>query len=163
MTWNTAAKKSVYLTYKVYNGSISNLECPPFFVTITMLIISVIATTLARTAIAACDRTCGSRFPPCHLHNLTPVLVLNDWTALYLSAQTVGNSALLTNTLFPNLTYTEQFKPANITSGILSKPLNIAQYRSVLDEVLCTAFTEIIVTDISHPYVLPSEEIKGKH
>ncbi|EAT81749.1 hypothetical protein SNOG_11250 [Parastagonospora nodorum SN15] len=80
-----------------------------------MLIISVIATTLARTAIAACDRT---------------------------------------YTLFPNLTYTEQFKPANITGGILSKPLNITQYRSVLDEVLCTAFTEIIVTDISHPYVL---------
>ncbi|KAH3950821.1 hypothetical protein HBH70_236140 [Parastagonospora nodorum] len=102
-----------------------------------MLIISVIATTLARTAIAACDRT-----------------FLNDWTALYLSAQTVGNSALLTDTLFPNLTYTEQFKPANITGGILSKPLNITQYRSVLDEVLCTAFTEIIVTDISHPYVL---------
>jgi hypothetical protein len=79
--------------------------------------------------------------------------VLNDWTALYLSAQTSGNPSLLTETLFPNLTYTEQFTPKNISSGILSKPLNISQYRSVLDEALCTSFTEIIVTEPSHPYV----------
>jgi hypothetical protein len=81
------------------------------------------------------------------------IIVLNDWVALYLSAQTAGNPALLTETVFPNLPYTEQFKPANISSGILSKPLNITQYRIVLDEVLCTAFTEITVTDLSHPYV----------
>ncbi|KAF1918691.1 hypothetical protein BDU57DRAFT_467918, partial [Ampelomyces quisqualis] len=59
-----------------------------------------------------------------------------------------------TSTLFPNLTYTEQFKPANISTGILSNPLNITQYRSILDDVLCTAFTEITVLDPSHPYVL---------
>lgn len=82
-----------------------------------------------------------------------PSKVLNDWTALYLSAQTAGNPALLTNTLFPNLTYTEQFAPTNVSSGILSKPLNITQYRSIVDEYLCTAFTEIIVTNPSHPYV----------
>jgi hypothetical protein len=77
--------------------------------------------------------------------------VLNDWAALYLSAQTLGSPALLTETFIANLTYTEQFQPANITSGILSKPLNFTQYRSVLDEELCTAFTEIVVTDTSHP------------
>lgn len=104
------------------------------------------------TAIEACDRTCLSPCPFLTCSLLTSA-VLNDWTALYLSAQTAGNPALLTETLFPNLTYTEQFKPANISSGILSKPLNITQYRSVLDEVLCTSFTEIIVTDPSHPYV----------
>ncbi|KAH7413849.1 hypothetical protein DE146DRAFT_741501 [Phaeosphaeria sp. MPI-PUGE-AT-0046c] len=91
----------------------------------------------ARAAVAACDRT-----------------FLNDWAALYLSAQNAGNPALLTETLFPNLTYTEQFKPANISSGILSKALDIAQYRSFLDEVSCTSFTEIVVTNISHPYVI---------
>jgi hypothetical protein len=90
--------------------------------------------------------------PILHTH-LTTLIVLNDWNALYLSAQTSGNPALLTETLFRNLTYTEQFTPKNISSGILSKPLVISQYRSVLDEVLCTAFTEIIVTDPSHPYV----------
>lgn len=79
-----------------------------------------------------------------------------------MSAQTAGNPALLTETLFPHLTYTEQFKPANITGGILSKSLNITQYRSVLDEVLCTAFTEITVIDISHPYVFPPGETTRK-
>ncbi|KAH7071219.1 hypothetical protein BKA63DRAFT_493058 [Paraphoma chrysanthemicola] len=91
----------------------------------------------AGAVFAACDRT-----------------FLNDWTALYLSAQTSGTPGLLTSTLFPNLTYTEQFLPANISSGIVSKPLNITQYRSVLDEVLCTSFTEIIITNPSHPYVI---------
>jgi len=32
-------------------------------------------------------------------------------------------------------------------------PLNITQYRRITDEVLCTAFTEITVTNSSHPYV----------
>jgi hypothetical protein len=90
------------------------------------------------------------------------LLVLNDWTALYLSAQTSGNPSLLTETLFPNLTYTEQFTPKNISSGILSKPLNISQYRSVLDEALCTSFTEIIVTEPSHPYVYTQNETLRK-
>jgi len=149
-------------SYKKYGGSTWSLECAPFFISATMLIKSIVATTLARTAIAACDRTCGPRPLLYYLHILTRILVLNDWTALYLSAQTAGNYALLTETLFSNLTYTEQFKPANISGGILSKPLNIMQYRSVLDEVLCTAFTEITVTDISHPYVIPSIEITRK-
>lgn len=99
-----------------------------------MLSNALLTAAFARTAIAACDRT-----------------FLQDWTALYLSAQTAGNPALLTNTLFPNLTYTEQFAPANISSGIVSKPLNITQNRSFLDEYLCTTFTEIVVTNISHP------------
>jgi hypothetical protein len=118
---------------------------------------TVIAATITRTAMTACDRTCLSL--PSALSStlgLLTILVLNDWAALYLSAQTAGNPALLTETLFPNLTYTEQFKPVNISTGILSKPLNITQYRSVLDEVSCTAFTEIIVTDPTHPYVYGS-------
>jgi hypothetical protein len=80
--------------------------------------------------------------------------VLNDWTALYLSAQTAGNPSILTQDFLPDLTYTEQFQLANVSSGILSKALNITQYRSVLDEVQCTAFTEIVVTDTSHPYAV---------
>jgi hypothetical protein len=93
--------------------------------------------TFAGTAFTACDRA-----------------FLNDWTALYLNAQTSGTPSLISSSLFPNLTYTEQFLPANISSGILSKPLDITQNRSVLDKVLCTSFTEIIVTNSSHPSVL---------
>jgi hypothetical protein len=97
-----------------------------------------------------------------HYPPLIEPTVLNDWTALYLSAQTSGNPSLLTETLFSNLTYTEQFTPKNISSGILSKPLNISQYRSVLDEALCTSFTEIIVTEPSHPYVYTQNETLRK-
>lgn len=93
-----------------------------------------LAGVLIQTSIAACDRT-----------------FLNDWTALYLSTQTSGNPALLSQILFPNLTYTEQFQRANVSTGILSKPLNITQNHSILDEVLCTSFTEIVVTDPAHP------------
>lgn len=102
-----------------------------------MLYIVQLFSTFAGTAFAACDRT-----------------FLNDWTALYLNAQTSGTPFLISSALFPNLTYTEQFLPANISSGILSKPLDITQNRSVLDEVLCISFTEIIVTNSSHPSVL---------
>jgi hypothetical protein len=77
--------------------------------------------------------------------------VLNDWAALYLSAQTAGNPAILTETLSTSIIYMEQFQHSNISKGIISQPLNITQYRSILDEVLCTAFTEIVVTDTSHP------------
>ncbi|KAF2844957.1 hypothetical protein T440DRAFT_502779 [Plenodomus tracheiphilus IPT5] len=84
---------------------------------------------------------------------------LASFTALYLSAQTLGTPSLLTNTtsILPfNFSYTEQFLPRNISSptSILSKPLNITSSRSFLDPELCTAFTEIMVTNASHPYVL---------
>lgn len=81
---------------------------------------------------------------------------LTTFTSLYLSAQTQGNSSLLTTQLLKNFVYTEQFLPANISapSSIINKPLNISASRSILDPTLCTAFTEIIVTDPAHPYVI---------
>ncbi|CAO2647140.1 Nn.00g080620.m01.CDS01 [Neocucurbitaria sp. VM-36] len=100
----------------------------------------LISSAFIATALAVCDRT-----------------FLNDFTALYLSAQTRGNSSLLTTQLLQkNFTYTEQFQPANISSptSILQKPLNVTTYRSFLDPKLCTSFTEIIVTDPTHPYVI---------
>ncbi|KAF1847745.1 uncharacterized protein K460DRAFT_275388 [Cucurbitaria berberidis CBS 394.84] len=94
---------------------------------------------IATAFAASCDRT-----------------FLNDFTALYISAQTRGDASLLTTTLLQNFTYTEQFQPANISAptSILQKPLNITTYRRFFDTDLCTAFTEIIVTDPKHPYVL---------
>ncbi|KAJ4377278.1 hypothetical protein N0V83_000102 [Neocucurbitaria cava] len=100
----------------------------------------LLSTAFIATASASCDRT-----------------FLNDFTALYLSAQNRGNASLLTTQLLPsNFTYTEQFQHANISSpsSILNTPLNITSYRSILDPHLCTSFTEIIVTDPKHPYVI---------
>jgi hypothetical protein len=91
------------------------------------------------SALAACDRT-----------------FLADWTALYLNAQTIGNASIITQHMLENYTYTEQFTPAKISAptSIINKPLNISSARVALDPYLCTAFTEIIVTEKSHPYVI---------
>jgi hypothetical protein len=78
---------------------------------------------------------------------------LNDMTAAYLAAQTLGEPWLIPS-VAPNLTYTEQFKPLSITNGILSRPLNITSHRSFYDDVLCTAFTQYLVLDPVHPYVI---------
>jgi hypothetical protein len=93
----------------------------------------------AASALAACERT-----------------FLNDFMGLYLNAQTIGDYSLLTEHMLQNFTYTEQFAPANISAptSIINKPLNVTDSRVFLDPYLCTAFTEIIVTEKSHPYVI---------
>ncbi|KAH7349008.1 hypothetical protein BKA66DRAFT_432019 [Pyrenochaeta sp. MPI-SDFR-AT-0127] len=99
----------------------------------------IVSNALLAIASAVCDRT-----------------FLTDFTALYLSAQTRGNSSLLLSHLPQNLSYTEQFLPANISAptSIVNHSLNITSSRQFIDPYLCTAFTEIIVTDPSHPYVI---------
>jgi hypothetical protein len=81
---------------------------------------------------------------------------LASFTSLYLSAQTIGNSSLLANSILQNMTYTENFRPANISAptSIIHQPLNSTNSRVFLDPHLCSAFTEIIVAEASHPYVL---------
>ncbi|KAF2646890.1 hypothetical protein P280DRAFT_525929 [Massarina eburnea CBS 473.64] len=91
---------------------------------------------LVSIALSECDRT-----------------FLNDMSAAYLSAQAKGDPHEIPS-LASNLTYTEQFKPLSIHSGILTKPLNISSHRSFYDADLCTAFTQYIVLDSNHPYVI---------
>ncbi|KAI4689785.1 uncharacterized protein J4E84_003965 [Alternaria hordeiaustralica] len=97
------------------------------------------ATALLPLAMSACERE-----------------FLAAFTSLYLSAQTIGNSTLLTNYMLQNFTYTENFKPANLSAAtsIINTPLNSTDSRVFLDPYLCSAFTEIIVAESSHPYVL---------
>ncbi|CBY00191.1 hypothetical protein IAQ61_011125 [Plenodomus lingam] len=94
-----------------------------------------------------------SRATPCEREFLA------SFTSLYLSAQALGTPSLLTNTssqIASNFSYTENFLPRNLSAptSILSTPLNITTSRSILDPDLCSAFTEIIVTNASHPYVI---------
>ncbi|ORY19244.1 hypothetical protein BCR34DRAFT_472358 [Clohesyomyces aquaticus] len=110
-----------------------------------MLPSALLAVALATSATARCSRT-----------------FLNDAIDSYLAAQSKGEPTALF-TLTDNFNYTEQFKPANISSGILSKALQIDHNLSIKDPVLCTAFTELIVLDPGHPYVIGTRmELDGQ-
>lgn len=51
--------------------------------------------------------------------------------------------------------YTEQLdSSASMGTGMLAKPQKIDFHRSLLDTVNCATFTEAIITDPAHPYVL---------
>src|SRR5688572_20852368 len=49
--------------------------------------------------------------------------------------------------------YSENMEDAPIDKGVLRTPLKIDFHRSLLDAEACETFTEVIVTDASHPYV----------
>lgn len=73
-----------------------------------------------------------------------------------LEAQTAG----IPDTIAPlaeTVAYLEAFKTADIATGILSHPLKIDFNRSLHDTTACATYTEIIVTDASHPYVIGTQ------
>ncbi|KAI1090776.1 hypothetical protein F5B19DRAFT_484297 [Rostrohypoxylon terebratum] len=73
-----------------------------------------------------------------------------------LAAQTAGTPDAVAP-LADTVAYLESFKTADITTGILSKPLKIDFNRSLHDTTQCATYTEIIVTDPTHPYVLGTQ------
>jgi hypothetical protein len=77
---------------------------------------------------------------------------LTNATNEYVTAQSVGTSGL--STLASNVTYTENEKPLAISKGVLAQPLKIDQNLSIHDTTLCRTFTQLIVTDPKHPYVI---------
>jgi hypothetical protein len=70
----------------------------------------------------------------------------------YLTAQGTGNTSGMG--LAANVKYSENMQDAALTTGILRTPLTIDFHRSLLDAEACETFTEVIVTDARHPYVL---------
>ena len=70
----------------------------------------------------------------------------------YLAARAAGKPANLRRAA--TLKYVENMSPAAIDKGILATPLTIDFHRSLLDTDACETFTEAIVTDKRHPYVL---------
>lgn len=70
----------------------------------------------------------------------------------YLSAQGEGNPALMP--LAASVHYVQNDKPLALNRGILRRPLKIAFHRSLLDTATCQTFTDVIVTNPAHPYVL---------
>jgi hypothetical protein len=70
----------------------------------------------------------------------------------YITAQTRGQASAMS--LATPLSYMEQMRKADLATGILKTPLKIDFHRSLLDTTACETFTEVIVTDKSHPYVI---------
>jgi len=78
---------------------------------------------------------------------------LQQATEDYIAALTAGEPTKVHFTLWVN--YSENADPsASMASGILSQPLKVDFHRSLLDTTSCTTFTEAIVTDPAHPYVI---------
>jgi len=70
----------------------------------------------------------------------------------YLAAQSKGTPSGMR--LVPAVKYSENMQDASIDKGVLRTPLKIDFHRSLLDTDACETFTEVIVTDANHPYVL---------
>jgi hypothetical protein len=73
-------------------------------------------------------------------------------TNLYLAAQSKGDPSGLP--LAKGLAYIENMQEVDIKSGVVQKPLKIDFHRTLIDVATCQTFTEIIVTDKTHPYVI---------
>ena len=70
----------------------------------------------------------------------------------YLAAQRAGNPSALP--LAVSAKYIENTVDTPLDKGIVKSVLKIDFNRSILDTTICETFTEVIVTDQSHPYVL---------
>jgi hypothetical protein len=73
-------------------------------------------------------------------------------TNLYVDAQGKGDPSGMP--LATGLAYIENMQVTDIKSGVIQKPLKIDFHRTLIDTAGCQTFTEVIVTDKSHPYVL---------
>jgi hypothetical protein len=102
-----------------------------------MLPIIVTALALSSTATAQCTRDS-----------------LKSATKTLLNSFMTGSSSILSS---PSTLYTENEVNKSISTGIFSHPLNIAHNRSTFDTTQCATYTEIIVTDASHPYVIGTQ------
>jgi hypothetical protein len=70
----------------------------------------------------------------------------------YIAAQTSGEISKVP--LADWTQYYEQMEIGSMFSGILSKPQKIDFHRSFLDTTSCSTFTEAVVADPAHPYVI---------
>jgi hypothetical protein len=72
--------------------------------------------------------------------------------SLYIAAQGKGDPSSMP--LEKGLAYIENMQVVDIKSGVIQKPLKIDFHRTLIDTPTCQTFTEVIVTDQSHPYVI---------
>lgn len=70
----------------------------------------------------------------------------------YLAAQTAGDPLKMHMGLWVD--YQEQLGPASMATGILSTAHKIDFHRSLLDTQSCSSFTEAVINEPAHPYVI---------
>jgi hypothetical protein len=70
----------------------------------------------------------------------------------YISAQTAGDLSKMS--LAPKVKYLENMKETTQDKGLWNTALPIAFHRSIYDAGRCMTFSEVIVTEGGHPYVL---------
>ncbi|KAL1846662.1 hypothetical protein VTK73DRAFT_242 [Phialemonium thermophilum] len=103
-------------------------------------LLSLLLSSAALTLAAGCDRA-----------------ALIEVTSRYVAAQSQGDIRYM-SALAASTVYTENDQAANITAGILSKPLKIDHSRSIHDTAACATYTELIVADPAHPYVIGTQQ-----
>jgi hypothetical protein len=77
---------------------------------------------------------------------------LKNMAASYIAAQTAGEPTKIPMADWMPLT--EQGEDGSLSTGMLSMPQKIDFSRSFYDTTTCASFTEAIVTDPAHPYVI---------
>ncbi|PKS08307.1 hypothetical protein jhhlp_005251 [Lomentospora prolificans] len=82
---------------------------------------------------------------------------LTTATTTYLDAQKAGDAAGLLALASDALVYTENFKDADIATGVLSKALTIDHDASLLDTTQCATYTEVISATGATPYVIGTQ------
>ena len=70
----------------------------------------------------------------------------------YIKAQTTGDTSVIPMGLW--LDYNQNLEESSMATGVISKPQKIDFTRTISDTQACTSFTEVIITDPAHPYVL---------
>lgn len=78
--------------------------------------------------------------------------MLQAATDSYIAAQTAGNLSKMS--LAEKVKYQENMIVTTKEKGLWNTPLPIALHRSIYDVPRCKTFTEVIVTEGGHPYVL---------
>jgi len=70
----------------------------------------------------------------------------------YIAAQTAGDLSKMS--LAPSVKYLENMQNTTKEKGLWNTPLPIAFHRSIYDVARCATFSEVIVTEGGHPYVI---------
>jgi hypothetical protein len=78
--------------------------------------------------------------------------MLQGATDSYIAAQTAGNLSKMS--LAPKVKFSENMKEITQDKGLWNTALPIAFHRSIYDVGRCMTFSEVIITEGGHPYVI---------
>ncbi|KAH6645060.1 hypothetical protein BKA67DRAFT_670592 [Truncatella angustata] len=89
---------------------------------------------------------------PAPIQTTCDLSFLQNATDAYIGAQVAGKPSNFI-TSGSSTEYTENFKTADFTKGIVSQALKVDHNHSIYDKTECLSYTELIITDSNHPSV----------